>query len=71
MESSAAIRTLGTDLAMVGDIDGAEVVHSHTWYTNFAGHLASQPYGIPHVLTAHSLESGLCGGWLYVSGDER
>lgn len=56
MESNAAIRTLGTDLAMVGDIDGADVVHSHTWYANFAGHLASQLYGIPHVLTAHSLE---------------
>ena len=34
----------------------ADVVHSHTWYANFAGHLASLLYGAPHVVTAHSLE---------------
>ena len=34
----------------------ATVVHSHTWYTGLAGHLAALLYGIPHVLTAHSLE---------------
>ena len=54
--ANAAVQTLGTDLAMVGDVAGADVVHSHTWYANFAGHLASQLHGIPHVLTAHSLE---------------
>ena len=32
------------------------VVHSHTWYANFAGHLAKLLYGIPHVATVHSLE---------------
>jgi starch synthase len=31
-------------------------VHSHTWYTGLAGHLTALLYGIPHVLTAHSLE---------------
>jgi starch synthase len=34
----------------------ATVVHSHTWYTGLAGHLAALLYGIPHILTAHSLE---------------
>ncbi|MFS0714647.1 glycogen synthase [Microbacterium sp. 2P01SA-2] len=55
-DANAALQTLGTDLEMVGDIAGADVVHSHTWYANFAGHLASLLHGIPHVVTAHSLE---------------
>src|SRR5690606_30415935 len=62
----------------VGDIAGADVVHSHTWYANFAGHLASQLHGIPHVLTAHSLEplrpwkaEQLGGGYSISSGIER
>ncbi len=54
--ANAAVQTLGTDLEIVGDIAGADVVHSHTWYANFAGHLASLLHGIPHVITAHSLE---------------
>ncbi|KHK95282.1 glycosyl transferase family 1 [Microbacterium mangrovi] len=55
-DANAAIQTLGTDLEIVGGVAGADVVHSHTWYANFAGHLASLLYGIPHVVTAHSLE---------------
>lgn len=55
-DANAAIQTLGTDLELVGDVAGADVVHSHTWYANFAGHLASLLHGIPHVVTAHSLE---------------
>jgi starch synthase len=55
-DANAAIATLGVDLAMVGDVAGADVVHSHTWYANFAGHLAKLLHGIPHVITAHSLE---------------
>ncbi|MGP3534911.1 glycogen synthase [Microbacterium sp. RD1] len=55
-EANAAIQTLGTDLEIVGDVAGADVVHSHTWYANFAGHLASLLHAIPHVVTAHSLE---------------
>ncbi len=43
-------------LEIVGDVAGADVVHSHTWYANFAGHIASLLHGIPHVITAHSLE---------------
>ena len=51
-----AIQTLGTDLAIVQNIAGSDLVHSHTWYANFAGHLSSLLHGIPHVITAHSLE---------------
>ncbi|MFZ8757540.1 glycogen synthase [Microbacterium sp. HMH0099] len=54
--ANGAIQTLGTDLQIVSDVAGADVVHSHTWYANFAGHLASLLHGIPHVVTAHSLE---------------
>jgi starch synthase len=32
------------------------LVHSHTWYSNLAGHFAKLIYGIPHVMTSHSLE---------------
>ncbi|WP_426183324.1 glycogen synthase [Microbacterium sp. TWP3-1-2b2] len=76
--ANAALQTLGTDLAMVGDIAGADVVHSHTWYANFAGHIASQLHGIPHILTAHSLEplrpwkaEQLGGGYAVSSGIEK
>ena len=54
--ANGALQTLGTDLEIVTDVAGADVVHSHTWYANFAGHLASLLHGIPHVVTAHSLE---------------
>ncbi|GAA1844961.1 glycogen synthase [Microbacterium koreense] len=55
-DANAAVQTLGTDLEIVGDVAGADVVHSHTWYANFAGHIASLLHGIPHIITAHSLE---------------
>ena len=54
--SNAAIQTMATDLAMVSDVAGSDLVHSHTWYANFAGHVASKLHGIPHLITAHSLE---------------
>ena len=41
---------------MAGDVAGADLVHSHTWYANFAGYTAKKLHGIPHVVTAHSLE---------------
>ncbi|MDP3952703.1 glycogen synthase [Microbacterium sp.] len=76
--ANPAVQTLGTDLTMVGDIAGADLVHSHTWYANFAGHVASQLHGIPHVLTAHSLEplrpwkaEQLGGGYAVSSGIEK
>ena len=54
--ANAALSTLSADLNMVNAASQATVVHSHTWYTGLAGHLAGLLYGIPHVLTAHSLE---------------
>jgi alpha-maltose-1-phosphate synthase len=54
--ANAALVTLSADLVMVNDASSASVVHSHTWYTGLAGHLTALLYGIPHVLTAHSLE---------------
>ncbi|MFZ0716885.1 glycogen synthase [Mycobacterium sp.] len=54
--ANPALSTLSTDLVMANAAAEADVVHSHTWYTGMAGHLASLLYGVPHVLTAHSLE---------------
>jgi alpha-maltose-1-phosphate synthase len=51
-----ALRTLSVDLAMAAAAEGTDLVHSHTWYANLAGHLAKLLYGVPHVMTAHSLE---------------
>ncbi|MFM1778914.1 MAG: hypothetical protein RIS51_59 [Actinomycetota bacterium] len=55
LDSNPALQTLGVNLAMVQHLQG-DIVHSHTWYANFAGHLASLLHGVPHVITAHSLE---------------
>ena len=55
-EHNPALRTLGVDLLMAADVAGADVVHSHTWYANLGGHVAALLHGIPHVVTAHSLE---------------
>jgi alpha-maltose-1-phosphate synthase len=54
--ANPALATLSADLVMANAAENATVVHSHTWYTGLAGHLAALLYGIPHVLTAHSLE---------------
>ncbi|MEO0024454.1 MAG: hypothetical protein RL196_895 [Actinomycetota bacterium] len=54
--SNAALQTMATDLTMVGNIAGSDLVHSHTWYANFAGQVAGTLHGIPHLITAHSLE---------------
>ena len=54
--ANAALRTIGVDLEMVAGCAGADLVHSHTWYANLAGHLAGLLHGVPHVVTAHSLE---------------
>ena len=54
--TNPAIKTLGIDLEMTEGIEGADLVHSHTWYTNFAGYLAKLLYDIPLVVSAHSLE---------------
>src|SRR4051812_42207410 len=61
-----------------GGRPAADLVHSHTWYANLGGHLASMLYGIPHVVTAHSLEplrpwkaEQLGGGYRISSWAER
>jgi starch synthase len=51
-----ALRTVATDLSIAAGVEGAELAHSHTWYANLAGHLAKLLYGIPHVVSVHSLE---------------
>jgi alpha-maltose-1-phosphate synthase len=47
---------IATDLSLTAAAANADVVHSHTWYANLAGHLAKLLYGVPHVMTSHSLE---------------
>lgn len=51
-----ALRTLSVNLAISARLNEVELVHSHTWYANMAGHFAQLLYGIPHVMTSHSLE---------------
>lgn len=53
---AVALQAMGTDLRMAANIGEAQIAHSHTWYANLGGHLAKLLYGIPHVMTAHSLE---------------
>ncbi|MGQ4493815.1 glycogen synthase [Dermabacteraceae bacterium P13095] len=55
-DSNAALQTMGVNLGMANDCAGADLVHSHTWYANFAGHTAKLLHGVPHVISAHSLE---------------
>src|ERR1044072_6681422 len=55
-DANAALRTLGTDLSMAAGCAGSDLVHSHTWYANLAGHAAKLLHGVPHVVTSHSLE---------------
>lgn len=51
-----ALQAMSADLVMAAALEGTDLVHSNTWYTNLAGHLAKLLYKIPHVATAHSLE---------------
>ena len=53
---ASALEAISIDLAMAAAVDGADIAHSHTWYANFAGHLAKLVHGVPHVATVHSLE---------------
>ena len=54
--ANPALQTLSVNLAMADALGGVDLVHSHTWYANMAGHLARTLHGVPHVVTAHSLE---------------
>jgi starch synthase len=76
--ANAALQVLSTDVAMTAAVSGADVVHSHTWYANMAGHWAKLLYDVPHVVTAHSLEpqrpwkaEQLGGGYRISSWAER
>ncbi|MEV5817711.1 glycogen synthase [Micromonospora haikouensis] len=76
--ANAALRTMGVDLEMAAACAGTDVVHSHTWYANLAGHTAKLLHGVPHVVTAHSLEplrpwkaEQLGGGYALSSWCER
>ncbi|NEA99190.1 glycogen synthase [Streptomyces sp. SID13726] len=73
-----ALRTFSVDLSMAAGLEDRELVHSHTWYANLAGHLGKLLHGIPHVMTAHSLEplrpwkaEQLGGGYALSSWAER
>ena len=76
--ANPALQTMATDLAMVSDMASTDLVHSHTWYANFAGQVASKLHGVPHLITAHSLEplrpwkeQQLGGGYLLSSYIEK
>lgn len=73
-----ALRTLSVDLSIAAALTDIDLAHSHTWYANMAGHLAKLLHGIPHVMTAHSLEplrpwkaEQLGGGYAVSSWAER
>ncbi len=76
--ANSALATMSADLAMAAAVSSADVVHSHTWYANLAGHVAAALYTIPHVMTMHSLEpmrpwksEQLGGGYALSSWCER
>ena len=76
--ANPVLGVMSADLSMTSAVGSAEVVHSHTWYTNLAGHLASLLYGVPHLVTVHSLEplrpwkaEQLGGGYALSSWCER
>ena len=76
--SNPALQTFGVDLEMADGVRGTDIVHSHTWYANLAGHLGGLLHGVPHVLSAHSLEplrpwkaEQLGGGYALSSWAER
>jgi alpha-maltose-1-phosphate synthase len=76
--ANPALQTISTDLSMAAAVSGTDLVHSHTWYANLAGYLASLLYAVPHVVTVHSLEplrpwkaEQLGGGYALSSWCER
>jgi starch synthase len=76
--ANPVLGVMSADLSMAAAAGSADVVHSHTWYANLAGHVASLLYGIPHLVTVHSLEplrpwkaEQLGGGYALSSWCER
>ena len=55
-DANPAVQALAIDLEMATHLGHVDVVHSHTWYANMAGHIAALQHGIPHIVSAHSLE---------------
>lgn len=51
-----ALQALLIDSDIASKLNRVDIAHSHTWYANLAGYLASKMFGIPHIVTAHSLE---------------
>lgn len=56
IDANPAVQALVTDLEIASHLGGVDIVHSHTWYANMAGHIAALQYKIPHIVSAHSLE---------------
>ena len=76
--ANSALQVLSSDLSITASVADRDLVHSHTWYANLAGHLAKLLYDIPHVVTSHSLEplrpwkaEQLGGGYALSSWAER
>src|SRR5215213_6841007 len=74
----AALQAMSIDLTMAAGVEGADVIHSHTWYANLGGHLGKLVHDVPHVATVHSLEplrpwkaEQLGGGYALSSWCER
>ena len=55
-QANAALQTLSVDLSIAAATADCDVLHSHTWYADLAGHVGALLHGVPHVLTTHSLE---------------
>ncbi len=55
-DANQALRIISADLSMATAAGSADLVHSHTWYANLAGHVAGLLHGVPHIVTMHSLE---------------
>jgi starch synthase len=77
-EANGALQAVGVDVEIAAALAGTDLVHSHTWYANTAGLLASLVHGVPHIVTAHSLEprrpwkaDQLGGGYRLSSWAER
>jgi starch synthase len=77
-DANSALGVFATDLSITAALDEVDLVHSHTWYANLAGHLTSLLYDVPHVVTTHSLEplrpwkaEQLGGGYALSSWAER
>jgi starch synthase len=55
-DANPAVQAIATDLDIANNLQNVDIIHSHTWYANMAGHFGSLLHGVPHVITAHSLE---------------